>query len=96
MEKTILVIALVAVAWHLGVFGAIEIISADKPPIPVDRLLRLAELDLLKRLRGKLEGASDEEKKDQPYENWLKEVRKEIRRIKNNRKHYHKNTRKNG
>lgn len=80
MDRPTLVIALVAVAWHLAILGIMRITSNGKKHPSMERLLRLIEVDLLNELEERLENLPQEKKTSIPWNSWLREVKSHGRR----------------
>ncbi len=67
--------------WHFGIILITSLKSSRHNRPAFERLLRLAELDLLEDLKKRLKGLPREKLEEKPYELWLKQTKNYIARI---------------
>lgn len=82
MNKTILLISLLAIAWHLSIIVISRLVRTSRKQFSLKRLLRLIELDLLQTLHERADSFSKNELENFPYRSKLEEVEYWFKRVK--------------
>ncbi|KXB07327.1 hypothetical protein AKJ52_00535 [candidate division MSBL1 archaeon SCGC-AAA382C18] len=86
MEETLIIVTIIAVIWHLGIFIIMKYRHAREYNPSMKRLLRLVEIDLLEELKKKLNQLPRRKAEEIPYENELKVIEQELRRLRKDSK----------
>lgn len=81
MKFTLLIIFLLTLCWHLGIFWISQFTDFHQADMAFGGVLRLVELDLLKALHGKLKKLPSRRLDTPPYSTWLGETQYWIGRI---------------
>jgi len=71
----------IAAAWHLGIIGLTRIIIDRRRGPSLKRLLRLIEIDLIRKLKDEIEKLPPEKRTDPRFETWLKEADVQLMRL---------------